>query len=674
MFDRKRHALKMHGRADVAIIGGEWGNAVTWEFGKQTIRVPASSPDRPEAVVLANAYGLSRPDGSEALFLVRSLVPASATEVSVGETIEGAHDFRMTGNPSPAVEMFPMASHPTDVAKRAIAEAITETGRYGEVEPDDLRLAVLVVALRNDREYNLFEVERDLRHRLLRARSGNLASCILNEDGIMTVRVVARVEDVAAAATETALAMDAAARRERVMSGGHKAAYSIRTRPYSDYREPVDMRSIGNMLYSLVPCLLQELPGSPGTVAEAVLPLIRLKALLRENWETLEARSGDGRGGSRTPTLSMHCDTERQRRLAVAIMVRLAKEDGVTLGIESLGKGGDPLLDAVALLSSLGEEIPVLGDVSTLYGIAAEDGADYRLSKLCVAALLGNARGRWLLAKEGVAGASLLLRHAVTATEWGDGTWGSRVAAEAQSLANPVTYAEATIETLSWACDDMDMEEVDSEFLRKGEVPSPDWASLAEEARREYARRKAEAPYGDDDYEYGDDWDSWEGCLADDPGARAISDLCCLVGTCRPALQLLDEMGWAEVLRHLPALRAVIDDDGDILPMRNEMVAVIPEGFLALVDRVMPPHGGLPVEATFPSIVMGDGSVMSLRAEPALMGEGVVGRMSYETAEGKAGECVLLSAASEPFGSVEDLESFVLDLVLAEDDLVPEGE
>ena len=71
---------------------------------------------------------------------------------------------------------------------------------------------------------------------------------------------------------------------------------------------------------------------------------------------------------------------------------------------------------------------------------------------------------------------------------------------------------------------------------------------------------------------------------------------------------------------------------------------------------------------------MGDGSVMSLRAEPALMGEGVVGRMSYETAEGKAGECVLLSAASEPFGSVEDLESFVLDLVLAEDDLVPEGE
>lgn len=678
MREASEYLRDLEGRRDVAIVGGSRGDEVTWEFGDQRIRIETTEPGRPEMVLLANAYEATLPDGRDALFLIRALSKAQAREVRVGEAIAPSAGEGGERVPSPQLETFPMASHPTDIARGSIAEALSDAG-YGEVSPESLRFVLLVVALGQGETPDSEWEEGLLARRLLGATSGDMSSCTLNTNGRMSVRVVARVEDVAAAATESAIAMDAQARRARFVSGAD---------PRSDRPSKASVptaREVSNMLWSLVPFLIQEGKENPREVALSVLPVLRMReALLRET-------GARNRSGSRA-TLSMRCDDERTRRIAVVLVSLLPASGGPSIGVDSLGKAGDPSLRPAALMESVGGEIQSPEEArraASALGDPLGD-ADYQLSRLLVAALLGSPDGRWLVAENEGAGKSgkglppalALLRHAAQATEWGNAAWGDWVISEVRSLMGPVAYAKAVAELVPLVAL---FELADGLVLvgdLAGDAPTPpDWAPLAAEARRAYAEREAERaergvwdPYDEwDDY---DDWDDgWEAPLVDtdDPAYGHIVGVCRVVGACRPALRLLDSMGWSHILSTLPALRAVLDDEGRPLPMHNDMVAAAPEAFLSLVGADAHDGEGEPTGTTFPPVVMDDGSVVTIHAEPAPDGSGVIGRMSCETGDGPVGDCVLLSGDSKPFGSVDGIIDFVMQVVLS-DEGAEEGE
>lgn len=674
-------------RSDIGIIGGATGaNAARLVLGDEEHFVTASG-DGPEMVVLANAYEVTGGAGDGDLYLTRSLVPASHRRVSVGDVLVPSE-----GRPTPAVESFPSAINPSGLARRELSETLARDGVYDE--PPTLRPALLVVGISAPRHV-VGSPEDACLGTLCSIRSGNLSSATLNKAGDATVRIVSRVFDVAAAATESVIAMDAYARRMEVVHGGD---WEART-GHDGYSRALS----GNILYSLTGFLLNELDGEPVRLARSVMPTLRLRA----SWA---ARPDLSRGpatmacgdAARRPTASVRCEDACSRRLFVALACETGGGGDVTVDTEGYAS---PLPGGEELAAELGGVVATPTDARGLASYVAGPASRGCLtSVLAVSALLGSDAGVTLLASDTGRGgrdslATDALAAAIRATEAGRDAWADWAAGRIASVIGSVAYADALAKAIPAACADE---------LPGWDVIDPtgdcdlvsckiDWEGIAGRVRAWWAEREgcdgfatdAEYDGGLVSYDDYDDYDYDRGLWGDEDGryalyahgtddadeARAVNEfvwLCELFGRIRHAWRHLDGFGRRRLLAMYPNLGAILDDSGSLRPLRNGVVACAYEAFCDLATERIGADGDV-IAACLPPVVMDDGSVASVIAE------------AFDTEKVDRGYVARLCCDGDPTGfawmmrvdddgrqttfpSVRDIQDVVFETCIASDD------
>lgn len=683
---RREHVMS---RRDVAIVGGSFGQERTLSFGDESF-VVRSGDGEIRIGLFANALEVTDEDGSEALYLFRELIPATYRKVEVGKAYAPEAPKRGKGKKgkasrssvkSPVLESFPVVTHSTDLTLREMAERMASDGTCSDRAT--IRPAVLFVILSQgvvpDDEWD----EEACLAMLASMRSGDLSSATLNQDGRMSVEVVARVVDVPALATESVIAMDAYCRRMDLLLGH---CWEEKT------GQDGMMRFLsGNTLWTLVPFLLRWAEGTPRHVAEVVLPAMRLRRQLSRH---LARHNTQGAPVGRLPESPVGAKVEYDGMRSLGIVVSLVSlmdpADGMSVDLERVFMDRDGVY-LPSLATELGTYVTCPEDARHLLSFADRDMSsayDGDATMVCLTALLGSDDGRRLVTEHEtgrMSVAAMVLAHAAKAFTKSEDAWGDWVAGQVRDIVGSVAYAEAVAETVPVLCDTLGLSEAwdvidpDSQ-LGVGDA-SPDWARLAEGARRTYAEWRADkesrpvlGDFYDDWGDWDDDWESWddyESCLYSAAGeddrdtfmADRFVELCRLVRACRHSFRHLDAMGWRTLLGEIPELRLLLEGDGTPRPLHNDVVAAAYEAFHDLVTEDGYDEGGNPVGIRIPRVVMGDGSVAGFAVEGTPDGEGYVGRITCDGGN----DCYLLPADMGSFGSAQEIAGFVFEVCVATD-------
>lgn len=691
-------------RRDVALVGGSYGDEVTLRFGDESFSVAAGEDGATRMVVLANAYEATDPEtGERALFLVKDLSPMAYDRVEVGKAYVpqgcGGGEERAA---TPAVESFPMALHPTDLLRSEIAQDMVSLGAYGR--SPELRFALLVVALGQgdlpDAEWGEAPCERMLAD----MRSGNLLSATLNMDGRMSVEIVGRVNDFAAAANEAVISIYLHACRMRMLHGsGWEGALGY---------EGLSRGLAGNILYSLPPFMMRECEGDPHDVARALLVPMRLRGAL--NAEI-------GRDSSWN-VADMPCFGMGTAKTLVALAALALSDPSDPLRVRlppspDLGRGG---LGRDEFAEEVGSVIQGIDEARRVVSTMWDGGLDVhgsRYAMLLVEALLGSPYGQMALSerrrpadgRRSSSGVALALLIAILATEGDSTEWAEWVASRLSEVAGTIAYADALIEAVHDATILLHLHDVTNALQARDEsVAIPDWEAIAERARAieerhrqeqgaQRGRRQAEPDGVHDDWHdeedrwYDDDWydeeDYWhesELCLyslaldelASEEGDEArmagkvnrFVDLCVLSHACRMAFRHLGRAGWVMLLDRYPLLSLLFSEEGKPRPFHNDMVACAYEAFkaMAVEDGFF---DATPTGLSLPGIVMDDGSVMGCHIEPGFSG----GYVAHITCDGEMG-CMMLPASMEGFGTTDDIMDALFEICVATGEADGEGD
>ena len=674
-------------RKDVAIVGGSFGQERTLSFGDESF-VVRSGDGEIRIGLFANALEVTDEDGREELFLIRALVPTTYQRVEVGKTYAPKSPKKGKGkgkvHKSPVVESFPIVTHSTSLTFDKIAGMMVADGTC--VTPPALRPVVLFVILSQGRMTDEEWDEGACLSMLASMRSGDMSSATLNKDGQMSVEVVAKVGDMPLVATESVIAMDAYCRRMDLLFGH---GWEEKT------NQQGMMRSLsGSTLWGLIPFLLRWTPGEPRHVAEATLPSMRLRRQLARH----VAKYGSGApSAGRVPEAPVKAVVEydgmRSLGIIVSLVALMDSEDRMSADLERFFPDRDGV-SVPSLATELGRYVTGAEDARNLLMFAGRDFLspyDEMSTMICLTALLGSDEGRRLVTgrEAGRSVASMILTHAAKAFTQSDDAWGDWVARQVRDIVGSVAYADAVAETVPDLCDALELSEawdiLSKNSLLGVEDACPDWARLAAMSRETYAKwqrdKESKPELGDfyDDWDGWDDydnWDSYDSCLysiADECGNGAYAadrfvELCRLVRACRHSFRYLDAMGWRTFLSEVPELRLILDDDGTPKPLHNDVVAAAYAAFHDLMTEESFDDRGNPVGIRLPRVIMDDGSVMALRVERAVHGEGFVGRMACEGDESDGDALYLLPADMRAFESVSDIESFVFSVCVASDD------
>ena len=116
-----------------------------------------------------------------------------------------------------------------------------------------------------------------------------------------------------------------------------------------------------------------------------------------------------------------------------------------------------------------------------------------------------------------------------------------------------------------------------------------------------------------------------------------------------------------------------MDENGHARPIHNDTVAAAYGAFRFLANECGFNDDGKPRCVRLPGVVMDDGSILSVRIEPSIGGDGVIGRIENdERGDGdddpSRSDLVLIPADGMSFDSADDVMEFVFSVCIATDD------